>query len=331
MTFAVLTDSPASSGLAYHLLRAALDRYGVGPRHLDAAQWAVAERLAERALALESRVLATPEAARTTLGAARVGGALAEIAGRYETRAEFLADLAASGLDEDALAAAIGRELRFDAVMEGIAAGAPVPDSDAARAFYDAHPERFHRPERRQARHLLITVNPDFSENDAATAAGRARDLADRLKADPSRFEELARTHSECPSALEGGRLGVVPRGRLYESLDDCLFGLAAGEVAGPIETEIGFHVLMCESILVARVVPFVRAEPSLLDFLAARSRRAAQTSWLRTIGAVGGPRLGGREAVLESKAAADAPGGSDWTNWADNPPAPPRAPRPRG
>jgi len=62
-----------------------------------------------------------------------------------------------------------------------------------------------------------------------------------------NKFADLALKHSECPTALQGGVLGIVPRGKLYPELDAVLFSLKVGAVSDIVESEIGFHLLLCK------------------------------------------------------------------------------------
>ncbi|CAM2006830.1 peptidylprolyl isomerase [Acanthopleuribacter pedis] len=70
-----------------------------------------------------------------------------------------------------------------------------------------------------------------------------SEELAVQLADDPTRFEELAKQHSDGPRAEEGGRLGSVYRGDLHPLLDTALANLAVGAIHGePIETPFGYH-----------------------------------------------------------------------------------------
>ena len=139
--------------------------------------------------------------------------------------------------------------------------------------------------ERRTARHLLITVNDDFAENRRDLARARIEQLAEQMQGPAGgraqRFESLARQHSECPTALEGGRLGEVVPGQLYPALDAALFALGSGEIGGPVESELGFHLLLCERIQPGRSIPFTQARPQIRALLEERGRRNCQKAWI--------------------------------------------------
>jgi len=265
----------------YHLLRAATARYQRAPARLEAGELAEIRRQAQRSLTLEGRVLATPEAAAVSPSQAELDAALAEIAERYADPAELADDLARNGLDEATLRAGLRRELTFDAVMRRIGANHAAVTDEEVVAFYEAAPERFRRPERRAARHILITINEGFVENQRPAAQARIDALEARLRERPQAFADLARRHSECPTALEGGRLGVLERGQLYPELDAVVFALDEGAVSAPVESQVGLHLLLCERIEPSCTLPLARVRDRIRAHLAERRRRAAQRAWL--------------------------------------------------
>lgn len=274
-------DEGRSCAYRYHLLRVATDRYQCDPAHLDPQERPRAEHEAAQSLALEELVLGSVEAAGVVISDADIDTGLAMIAKRYAEASEMDDDLARNGLDTPALRACLQREMVFDAVMRRVGARhAPVTDSEV-EAFYQRGPERFLRPEQRTVRHILITINERFAENERRVAKARAEELAETLQKEPEAFAELARTHSECPTALEGGRLGTVRRGRLYPQLDAVLFAQREGSVSAPVETELGLHILFCERVIPARTQSLDQARERIRAALTERRQRAAQQAWI--------------------------------------------------
>ena len=85
-----------------------------------------------------------------------------------------------------------------------------------------------------KARHILIKDKESF-----------AKELAAKLKADPSAFAELAREHSKDKSnAQKGGDLGWFGKGRMVKSFDAAAFGATLGEIVGPVKSEFGYHII---------------------------------------------------------------------------------------
>ncbi len=266
---------------AYHLLRAAQERYQSSTAALTPEQGVQARRQADKTFDLEELVINSPEAKGVVIGEGQLDASLAEISGRYAEPAEMHNELTHNGLDEASLRGALRRELVFDAVMAKVAARAPTLGELDLRLFYELHRERFTRPERRTVRQILITVNEDFPENSWAEARARIEQLAERLIGRTGRFGALARRHSECPSAMEDGRLGTVSRGQLYPELDAVLFNLAEGEVSGVVGTELGFHLLWCEKIHPALCPPLAKVRDQIMDLMTERQQRNCQKAWI--------------------------------------------------
>jgi peptidyl-prolyl cis-trans isomerase C len=277
----------------YHLLRAAQERFGRNPGVLDPGQLAEARQQADRTFALETLVLGSPEAQGLIPPPERVDAALAEIARRYADEAALAEDLADNGLDGETLRRALHRELTFDAVMTRIGARAAAVGELDLRLYYELNRDRFTRPEQRTVRQILVTVNEAFPENHRDQALARLEQIAARLDGRAQRFGGLARRHSECPTALEDGRLGTVGRGQLYPELDAVLFALPEGAVSPVVESELGFHLLLCERIHPARTLPFHRVRERIRELLTERTRRNCQKAWIAQI-----RRAAGTEAL---------------------------------
>jgi nitrogen fixation protein NifM len=272
------------SGVAYLALKAAQKNYGKSTAALSGAELERVRSMAQRQHLLESRVLASAEASATMVPPVTLQAALDEIRGRYPTAGEFIDDLALNGLDEAGFAAAMESELRVEAVLEKVATrSVKVSDVDI-ELYYHYHPDQFRRPETRQVRHILITINETIADNTRLVAQQRISSIAARLVKEPQRFEEQALKHSECPTALQGGALGDLPRGKLFPVLDAALFEMKAGEVSGVLETELGFHVLRCDAITVADVLSMEQATPHIRKMMELKRKRVCQQAWIKQL-----------------------------------------------
>lgn len=269
---------------SYHLLRNALNGYHKNLSQLDPNEYTQVHHKASKSYALESLVIASPEADGLVISEQQLDDSLAAVAERYASRDEFLSDLESNGLDEEGLRKALYRELMFDSVMQRVAARSAEVNELDVHLFYEMHHERFQTPETRVASHVLITINPDYPENTREAALERMRQVSDKLAGRGNRFEEFAKRYSECPSAMEGGKLGEVSRGQLYERLDTILFKLEEGGISDIVESELGFHILYCEKIKSARSVPLSKAAPRIREVLQERQRRNCQKSWLQSL-----------------------------------------------
>ncbi len=270
--------------LRYAMLRAASELFEKPPVALAPDELAKAEKQARRELAIERKILASQEAGRVVVPAESVERAYAEIRERYEDEATFAADLANNGLDETTLRAALERQCKVESVLELVGSRSPTVSEIDIAIFYHNHMERFQQPERREAYHILVSINPDFPENTRENAEQRLKDIAERLKQKPHEFERLASRHSECPTAMQGGRLGPVPKGELYPELDAALFALKEGKISGIVESPMGFHIVWCKSVAPARTLSLQKASGQIRQVLKERYQRVCQRAWVASL-----------------------------------------------
>jgi peptidyl-prolyl cis-trans isomerase C len=268
----------------YTLLRAALTLFKKTPDELQAAELKQAEVQALNEFNIENRILNAPEAGAVIISDKELQAAYQEIRARYEDDEIFLSDLEKNHLNKESLSTALYRQCRVNVVMELIASRAPAISEIEIGIYYHLHAEQFNRPELREACHIYISINPDYPENTRETAFSRMQELSEKLQKKPYKFAELALKHSECPTALQGGVLGLVPRGKLYPELDAVLFSIKAGEISEIVESEIGFHLVLCKQIQKAETLSLLKATPKIRQMMNERSRRTCQRSWLASL-----------------------------------------------
>ncbi|HEX2723663.1 MAG TPA: peptidylprolyl isomerase [Gemmatimonadaceae bacterium] len=109
------------------------------------------------------------------------------------------------------------------------------PDSTQAEASYNSNTML-------AADHILLLTQD-------TTPAGKAtvKKKIDALRAQvtPANFAELARKNSQDPqSAVQGGSLGVFPRGAMVKEFDQATAALKPGEISPVIQTQYGYHII---------------------------------------------------------------------------------------
>ncbi|MEN9785212.1 MAG: hypothetical protein RLZZ299_476 [Pseudomonadota bacterium] len=138
-------------------------------------------------------------------------------------------------------------------------------DPAAVKAYYDAHPEHFKRPQV-HARHILVPDEPG------------ARDALAKVKAGAS-FADVARTVSRDPGSAEnGGDLGWFERGTMVPEFEAAAFGAATGALVGPVKSQFGWHVL--EILGTRDTVPLEEVREGIEEKL----RDEARTSWIEEL-----------------------------------------------
>lgn len=141
---------------------------------------------------------------------------------------------------------------------------------DELLQFYEDSRSRYLQDERRQARHILILFGDDEAEAEA-----QAVELAARASAGEP-FEDLARQHSkDGGTAEQGGDLGMLLRTQLPGVLGDTIFSMAEGDVADPVRSDFGFHVIRLDGIEAGGSLPLEQVRAQLIDEL--RSRKSTE------------------------------------------------------
>jgi nitrogen fixation protein NifM len=119
---------------------------------------------------------------------------------------------------------------------------------------------------------------------DREAARGKIEAIRARLLKNPERFAEQALKHSECPTAMNGGLLGSVPRGQLYAELEAVAFALPAATLSEPVESELGWHLIYCEAIHAERQSQLEEVRQTIRDHLEQQRRSMCQKSWINSL-----------------------------------------------
>jgi peptidyl-prolyl cis-trans isomerase D len=190
--------------------------------------------------------------------------------------------------------------------------GRVVADEPALRAYYDAHAADFRVPERVRAEYVVLSVDglaraESVSDEElkkayeAQLAAGRlgvpeqrrarhillptleeANRIAAEVRRDPKRFAELARARSQDPgSARKGGDLGFFGPRDVVEPFANAVFAMKPGEIAGPVQSEFGFHIIQLEAVQPGRTRSFEEVREELRAGIARQKaeRRFAESA----------------------------------------------------
>lgn len=177
--------------------------------------------------------------------------------------------------------------IRLDAGQ--LAAPVPAPTEADLQAEYDAHPDRYTRPETRRITYAAVTpaslaATIDIPEADlrAAYDAARAsyetpeRRVSDRigfgtaeeaaaakarLDAGEITFDALAAERGLAPADIDQG---FVTAARLSGPARDAVFGATGPGIVGPVETPLGPSLYRINAILAATTTPFEEARADL-------------------------------------------------------------------
>jgi peptidyl-prolyl cis-trans isomerase SurA len=130
----------------------------------------------------------------------------------------------------------------------GQSASTVVVTEEEARTYFDENQELI--PERPASfRFESVQLLPEPTDAAKAEALAEA-DSVLALLADGGDFEELAARVSDGPTASVGGELGWIREdGSYVEEFEEMAFGMFAGAISPPVETQFGYHLIMVERI----------------------------------------------------------------------------------
>jgi parvulin-like peptidyl-prolyl isomerase len=169
----------------------------------------------------------------------------------------------------------VKRDLRAnliqDALFAKVTADVTVTDKEV-RANYEENKDQYGEPESRKVRHILV----DKQE--------RADDLYAQLQSGAS-FATLAKKFSKDPgSAAQGGEL-TVAKGATVPEFDELAFELDKNELAKPVKTQFGWHIIQALSdVKPAKVQPFAQVKEQIKQQLLQTKKNDKMTKWVEDV-----------------------------------------------
>ncbi len=141
-------------------------------------------------------------------------------------------------------------------------AGSNFSDEELQK-YYDAHKEEFKKDSEIQTRQIVVKTEQEAKELQARIAKGED-------------FAELAKKYSLDPSAkVNGGDIGYHGKGQLIPEYEAAAFKLTkVGQVAGPVQTRVGFHLIKLEGVRPPQYAAF----PEVKSFIKQKLMQEKQT-----------------------------------------------------
>lgn len=157
------------------------------------------------------------------------------------------------------------------------------PSDEELSAYYEEHKDNFAQGESVTAAHILIKVD----ENDSAAVKDSKRqqieDLRQQLLAGAD-FAELAKAHSDCPSASQGGDLGAFGRGQMVPEFEEAAFAQPVGSISDVVETQFGYHLIKPAAHSHARELDFNEVKGRISDLLYAQKQQEGVMEYVEGI-----------------------------------------------
>jgi peptidyl-prolyl cis-trans isomerase D len=147
------------------------------------------------------------------------------------------------------------------AAMKGLPAITP----DELKKYYEQNKARYVQPARISLSHILVTVPVGATEAQRDKALSKAEEIAKQVKADKSKFADIAKAKSEdAGTAAEGGKLGWITQGSWPPKLEKSVFALAKGQVSDVVDGPGGYHIFLADDVQPAKGESIEEAKPKI-------------------------------------------------------------------
>ena len=177
--------------------------------------------------------------------------------------------MAKQGMTIDSLRHVLKTDLPLQMIQEQMAEAAPEPSAQELEAF------RREQSQEVWAQHILFQV-PDPAQK--ASVIDKAEAVLDSVKTGAD-FVEMARRHSQGPSAPQGGDLGYFGWRDMVAPFAEAAFALAdSGDVAPElVETRFGYHIIR---LLGRRVGALIDSTQAHAQMMQDRQREAVEKGY---------------------------------------------------
>ena len=181
---------------------------------------------------------------------------------RYPSQEQFEGYLKYIGLSMETFRGEIERRVRIEKLVQ-TRYDTTITDAQL-EAHYQDNIGRWSQAAQVHAAHILVKVERGATPAERAKGRARAEEIVALARAEGADFTELAREHSEGPTAPRGGDLGFFPKNRMIKPFAEAAFALEPGEVSGVVETVFGFHVIKVYATKPERVIPLEEVKTEL-------------------------------------------------------------------
>lgn len=188
------------------------------------------------------------------------------------------------GLSTEKFRSLLATTVRIEKLLDAKVAAIPEPTDEQLKAKFDevveANPKAVMKPEMVEASHILVKVDETTSDEDAKKKIDtiRAQLLAG------SNFAELAKSSSDCPSAVRGGSLGKFERGQMVPEFDKAAFEQEVGAVGEVVRTQFGYHVIRVDAKEPAGVTTFEEVKDQIRQALKAEAGNQVKGDFIKSI-----------------------------------------------
>lgn len=222
---------------------------------------------------------------KITVETAEVETAIANMAAENGVDLQtFERALEARGKDMTTYRAEMRRDLLMFKVLNLRIRGRVKVSEDEARQYYNDQVRDVRATGTFEGAHILVRVPEGSRPSEVAKLRRRAEELRARIEAG-EQFAEVAEQESDdAATKPRGGNLGRLKPGDLPKVLDRAFLDLEAGEMAGPLRSAAGFHIIYLIERQALGVQPFAEVKNRIIGQLMQEEMVRQQKIWIKEL-----------------------------------------------
>lgn len=204
---------------------------------------------------------------------------MSEVRNKFPTREAFLSAIGEQNLTEKKLWNRFRDQLMTQKFVNYEVKSKVAVSPGEVTEYYKTHEQDFKKGDQVHLQHILVRSSTR-SEEEARTLAD---DLLTQLTAGKP-FDELAKANSEGTEAAVGGEMGWVEKGQLMGEIDEKVFALQPGQLAGPIQSALGYHIFKLVERKEVSIKPIADVRSQIQDILFKQKLRDKLESWMLSL-----------------------------------------------
>jgi parvulin-like peptidyl-prolyl isomerase len=181
---------------------------------------------------------------------------------------KYRTQLKQQGLTEQQVRDDIQAQLVSEAIFKKVTEDVKVTDPDVKK-YYDDHKTQYGVPEQREIAHILV----------------KKKALADQIYQqlnNGANFAALAKKYSTDPSSKDSGGKLTISKGRQVPQFDKVAFKLKPHEIAQPVKTSYGWHVIEALTPIKPRsVTKFSEVKTAIRQQLLGQKKQEGMRKWV--------------------------------------------------
>lgn len=146
--------------------------------------------------------------------------------------------------------------------------------------YYQANKNRYMRPKSFTASHILVKVDPSENAEEKEKKRIRVEALLERARSGED-FYNLAYFESDDRSKYVGGSLGTFHAGQTVPEFDAAIQKMKPGEIAGPVRTLYGYHIIKLDASEEERQLQFDEVSEKIRAHFEKEQRDQLYQKWL--------------------------------------------------